>query len=552
MRHFRLVQKCLRFFVLFSVLSSVFCLLPSQAQANNIAVSSVSLQTLDSVAGTVDIKFDVSWENSFTRTDSNGQAYFDRAWVFVKYQIGGTGAWSHATLVSGGSVGAYSTSTGTGITTDGKGAFCKPGPNQTVRWNYGTSGDNVNINASVQVRAMAIEMVYIPQGAFSVGDGNTSTVTGQLSMTGTTTPFNIASEGAITLGPGTGALGNRSHSGMAAPVDDFTDAAAPTASPTNLPAAFPKGYNGFYIMKYDISQGQYRDFLNTLTRAQQYTDSSHCRVGTAVPSGTTSVTNRYVMSNTTTVSYRNGIRCDATVNGTNPITFYCDLDGNGTGNEADDGEWIACNYLSWADQCAYADWAGLRPMTELEFEKACRGTIAPVNGEYAWGASDSPVATANYFSDLSSSSGTDDATHSYANEVIGPTRPTANCNYSPASPQGPVRCGMFATSSSTRTQAGASYYGVMELSGNLWKRPVTIGQATGRAFTGLNGDGALDSTGNANVTGWPGTDATGAGYRGGNWAYGASSGRVSARSGAASVYSGRDINYGGRCVRTSP
>ena len=538
MRHFRLVQKCLRFFVLFSVLSSVFCLLPSQAQANNIAVSSVSLQNLDSVAGTVDIKFDVSWENSFTRTDSNGQAYFDRAWVFVKYQLNGTGAWGHATLVSGGSVGAYSTSTGTGVTTDGKGAFCKPGLNQTLRWSfpYGASMD------TVKVRVFAIEMVYIPQGAFSVGDGNTSTVTGQLSMTGTTTPFNIASEGAITLGPGTGALGNRSHSGMAAPVDDFTDAAAPTASPTNLPAAFPKGYNGFYIMKYDISQGQYRDFLNTLTYTQQATRTANAPNSAA---GTGALV--------TAVTYRNGLKIKtAGVASTTPAVYGCDLNGDGIYDGSNDGEWIACNYLSWADQCAYADWAGLRPMTELEFEKACRGTIAPVNGEYAWGASDSPVATANYFSDLSSSSGTDDATHSYANEVIGPTRPTANCNYSPASPQGPVRCGMFATSSSTRTQAGASYYGVMELSGNLWKRPVTIGQATGRAFTGLNGDGALDSTGNANVTGWPGTDATGAGYRGGDWNYGTSYSRVSDRFSAAYVYSGRSVDSGGRCVRTSP
>ena len=43
----------------------ILTLATGSAYANNIAVSSVSLQNLDSSAGTVDIKFDVSWENSF-------------------------------------------------------------------------------------------------------------------------------------------------------------------------------------------------------------------------------------------------------------------------------------------------------------------------------------------------------------------------------------------------------------------------------------------------------------------------------------------------------
>jgi hypothetical protein len=35
---------------------------------------------------------------------------------------------------------------------------------------------------------------------------------------------------------------------------------------------------------------------------------------------------------------------------------------------------------------AFADWSGLRPMSELEYEKACRGYNTPaVPNEYAWG-----------------------------------------------------------------------------------------------------------------------------------------------------------------------
>ena len=44
-----------------------------------------------------------------------------------------------------------------------------------------------------------------------------------------------------------------------------------------------------------------------------------------------------------------------------------------------------CNYLSWDDAMAYADWAALRPMTELEFTKACRGDKEPAFHERPWG-----------------------------------------------------------------------------------------------------------------------------------------------------------------------
>ena len=390
---------------------------------------------------------------------------------------------------------------------------------------------------NIKLEVFALEMVRIPAGAFSVGDGTATTVTGQFSTAGATTPFNIASENAITLGPG--GLGNRSHSGMAT-ADDFTDAAAPSAAPVNLPAAFPKGYQAFYIMKYDLTQGQYRDFLNTLTRTQQNQRAGN---GTTLASGTTSVTNRYVMPNTNIAAniasgsnYRNGIRCDATIHATNPIIFYCDFNGNGIPNEPTDGEFIACNYLSWPDLIAYADWAGLRPMTELEYEKACRGTANPIAGEYAFG---SATATASASGPTNSGANNETATNG------------GNCLYS-GGVAGPVRSGFAATSSSSRYSAGASFYGVMELSGNLWKRPVTVGNATGRLFTGLHGNGALDANGNADVSLWPGTGATGSGFRGGNWGNVATYARVSDRYYAANTDAFRSYTLGVRLARTSP
>jgi hypothetical protein len=89
----------------------------------------------------------------------------------------------------------------------------------------------------------------------------------------------------------------------------------------------------------------------------------------------------------------------------------------------------------------------------------------------------------------------------------------------------------------------------MELSGNLWERPVTIDNATGRAFTGTHGDGVLDSNGDANAATWPGTDAVGAGWRGGSWDYGTNDMQVSDRIYAGGSDSYRDVIIGFRAVR---
>ncbi|MCS7153885.1 MAG: hypothetical protein NZ989_08070, partial [Bacteroidia bacterium] len=43
----------------------------------------------------------------------------------------------------------------------------------------------------------------------------------------------------------------------------------------------------------------------------------------------------------------------------------------------------AMGNLSYTDLLSYLDWAGLSPMTEFEYEKACRGPNIPIAGEYA-------------------------------------------------------------------------------------------------------------------------------------------------------------------------
>ena len=75
---------------------------------------------------------------------------------------------------------------------------------------------------------------------------------------------------------------------------------------------------------------------------------------------------------------------------------------------------------------------------------------------------------------------------------------------SSANSAGPLRGGIYATATSTRVQSGATYFGIMEMSGNLSERSITLRNAAGRSYRGHHGDGILWSTGDGNVDYWPG------------------------------------------------
>lgn len=533
-----------------SLIGALIMLISSNLIANNIQVGNVSLTGENANDKYVLVQFDLSWENSW-RT-SSAPNNWDAAWIFVKYRIttanGGDDLWKHAWL----NIAGHSSGTGTNATfdiglvtpdnvfnptanpglgvfvyraSDGEGDFSITGAQ--LRWNYGANG--LADHAKVDVKVFAIEMVYVPEGAFYIGSGGDETETDTFyRYVVMQDAFHVSSEDAINVGSTTGYLYYRADA-------DGGDRGGP------VPAEFPKGYAAFYCMKYPISQQQYVDFLITLTRTQQ-----NNRTRTSLPPGTTFVENRFVMRNTSTPLFRNGISCDVTIPANDPITFYCDLNNNEIGGEADDGQWLTSNFLSWMDGCAYADWAGLRPMTELEYEKAGRGTAEPMSGEYAWGNTTITAAT-NIINPRTANEST---TTSGANTAYG--------NH--ASELGPLRVGIFATAGTTREQSGASYYGIMELSGNLEEQTVTVGHPTGRAFTGVHGDGALSADGHANQTAWPGLHygqvviGRGAGIRGGNWHNSAAFLRISDRHYAASqpMAENRSNYKGFRAVRSQP
>lgn len=432
--------------------------------ANYITIQNASVTGATST--TAQIQYDMFWENSW-----RDAVNWDAAWVFVKFNTGS--GWMHATLSSTGHVAGTATPTPTiTVPPDNKGAFIYRSSNssgtytisaQQLRWNFQADGLNQTQATTAQVRIYGIEMVYIPTGTFAIGDGNGVTESTNAlwagannyaySVSANMSPL-LSADGLMVDGSGT-ATSIRIHGTQG--LDENGDQVIDNPN-------YPIGFTHFYSMKYEISQGQYAEFLNTLT--------------------TTQATNRYyvTLQNRYTISVSGGVY---------------------SAGRPD----RACNYISYVDGCAYADWSGLRPMTELEYEKLCRGPIAPVINERAWGTTSTSFLTSDNPSFLVAENGTEVP----ANTARYVHTPSGTINGGDGG-QGPVRSGIFARSTTTRQQAGASYYGVMDIGDNLIEQYITIGNVSGRSFRGHHGDGMVFGTtgsnaGVANVDYWPGINA---------------------------------------------
>ena len=478
-------------------------------------------------SGSRPVTFDLSW--CWSWRSSSVVNNWDAAWVFVKYRKNG-GDWAHATLNDTGHVmgtgtaatydlglvdptAAYNLSTnpavGAFIYRSGVGAGTFSQTGTSLSWNY--AQDGVADNDTVEVQVFGIEMVLVPQGTFFAGDRDTSTGSFKQGSSDTDAWY-IGSESAISV---TNTSGNGSNAGETLgsyyyQTDSSSDDDA-TGSAFTIPAGYPKGYDAFYIMKGEISQGQWVAFFNTLTATQKSTRDLTGANG----------------KNSDSLTYRNNVSWPGSGNATLPIQ------GGGANYEA-----TAMSYLRWSDLAAYLDWSGLRPMSELEFERAARGPYPALAGEYAWGSTSITQATS-----VSDPGG-----------LIEAAELGANCSYgSHASVQGPLRVGSFSYEKASRIPAGGGYYGSMDLSGNLTERTVTVGNSDGRAFEGsYHGNGVLDSSGDADVSTWPGTSASGVGFRGGAWSKAATYARTSDRTDAAKITSTSASDSGGRGVRSAP
>ncbi len=335
----------------------------------------------------------------------------------------------------------------------------------------------------------AVEMVWVDEGSFFVGDGVSSqNALRKATQTNDSTevkPFLIHSESEILVGTDQGNLyGNNGK-------EEFAN--------STIPTTFPKGYDGFWIMKYEINQNQYTDFLNTLTFKQQL--------------------------NRTASSPESDVATSVLITSSNALrnSIFIKEKGNENLNipaiyEVREGKYRACNWLNAEDVAAFLDWAALRPITELEFEKAARGVTNPIKGEFSWGTP--YIVDANTVQN----DGTESETVSeLANVADSSGLATYNSGIEVNQLNGVLRNGFAAKSSNfsnssfeLRLQAGASFWGVMELSGNVWEYCVKINHANSLNFQRNQvGNGFLDENGNVDFLSFDVSD--GFIVRGGAW-----------------------------------
>ncbi|MBM4037001.1 MAG: hypothetical protein FJ290_00685 [Planctomycetes bacterium] len=325
------------------VVAIVFGVLPRMARADKLRIENAAVASRDEKTATV--TFDIAWDNSW-RSNVN----HDAAWVFFKVKAEGAAEWQHVRLTADKVVNptGYGQAEGgtrldfivpdgdegfTGLfvrqAAEAKGAVAARGV--TAIWDL-TACKGIAKDTKVKVLAFGIEMVYVAEGPFCLGSGGTE-VGGFYQYTDGsqhTQPYKVTSSSAIPTGQQSGRLWARKY---AQPEDGG-----------EIPASFPNGYSAFYCMKRHITWEQYAGFLNTLNPAQA---AARC------------LDDREHLPRS----------------GEPPNCVYSGKPGAARG-------------LSWADGAAWAAWAGLRPMTELEWEKAIRGPREPKPDEVGpsyWG-----------------------------------------------------------------------------------------------------------------------------------------------------------------------
>ena len=291
------------------------------------------------------------------------------------------------------------------VTADGVGAFVAPRltPGEervdpvVLRVELRLAGDSVPTSPF----ATGLEMVYIPAGAFELGDADAQArAQGSLFAVdedpGAPTRYEVRDESAIAVADEPGALwyevgGEPQYRG---------DRAGP------IPEGFPKGTRAFWIMKREFRQGDWAAFLAALppvARALRWRPPAASAEGAACFS-------------------------------------LADVDGVPVASAPA----RPLQFVSWDDTCALLDWHRLRPLTELEFEKAARGPVAPCALDFPWGIADAaPV--------LRRVESTRDLRHDGAAAEAG-------------------------GDAAARIARGASYFGVLDLAGSVWERVVAAGR----------------------------------------------------------------------------
>lgn len=261
--------------------------------------------------GAAALTFDIAWKDSWRHEGNH-----DALWVFFKVRRDATEDWQHLRLVADKPLNPKGYGQGGGtrvdlIVPDGDDGYLGllvrraefglgdvAAKDVTVIWNVSAT-KGVPQDLAVTIQAFAIDMIFVPEGAFELGSGGNEPGHFYEYTDGSqhTKPFRVKSADPIPTGQQAGKLWARR-------VNEPEDKGS-------LPATFPNGYRAFYCMK-GHAMSEWESFVK------------------AIPP-------------------------------TDAKIFEAAVNKHGG--------------LSWADGIAFAAWAGLRPVTELEFEKITRGPM---------------------------------------------------------------------------------------------------------------------------------------------------------------------------------
>lgn len=230
-----------------------------EAAAGSAALVPVRILSADAGSATVKL----SWSRSWRDCPGSPRGNHDGLWVFAKARDA-AGRWRHLPLAAAEAGAGYAAER----SGDGAGVFVFRGVA-----GEGDAGTRLTLHWPAAadpraVRLFAWPVVHVPRGAFDAGDGSVTTP-GRFHDGGDATrPFRVTG-GPIELAPRAGALWAEDR---AWPLPSGTPGPSPwdgCAGP--LPAAFPTGYEAFWMLRYEITQGQYADFLDTLAPVQAET-----------------------------------------------------------------------------------------------------------------------------------------------------------------------------------------------------------------------------------------------------------------------------------------
>lgn len=547
-------QSCKSGFLLFKKIAFILFVFiqANPLSAHSLEISNISVE--QEAASKASIQFSLNWQDGW-HYNSISPGNYDAVWIFAKY-LATDGSWRHI------KVNGFIPHSAANIQlpSDNNGVFISPYISDVIdifegdvslqdiklRWNYAQA--EIQPMIPYQVRIYGIEMVYIPQASFYAGADSLEA--------GDAAFFDfdsLGTEGFATTDytyimnpfPKTLIMKDKATASGGFPQVNTSLQYQPSSN------KFPNGYKGFYCMKYEISQQQYADFLNTLI--PMGTDElRHCDPAAELGHDCSRIKRYTLIFDTDMQKY---------------VTEYPNL---------------PIEYLGWDDGAAYADWAALRPMTELEYEKICRGPANEyeplgLNYDYAYGEGEPKdnVYEITWVNNNGESYDSIINLESNENNII--YRKTWAHVEICEDEDGEELIGFFQNGtfaqqltqsgdSLTRKNTGASYYGVMEMSGNLNERCIGIKErwmstkpdadtttneydwpeentpscgATGVTFIttdingltkyykdcpskykGSNGNGELGEDGYANNTDWPKEkNGNGAGSmnRGGRW-----------------------------------